>query len=57
MRYVVFCFAFSFVYYLSVGFSGLFSLAGEETVVFMLLITRNFVLSVRWSFLFSGCFG
>ena len=47
-----FCIAYSAVYYLNVSSSGLITSVGEERAVFLLSITRNFVVSVRRNSLF-----
>ena len=43
---------YSIVYYLNVSFSGLITSVGMKKLVFLLLNTRYFIVSVRRSFLF-----
>ena len=46
MFYVVFCIAYSDVYYLNESFSISITLDGEGEMVLLLSVTRNFVVSV-----------
>ena len=53
--YVVICLAFFAVYYLSVSFIGLITSDGEEELIFLLTINRNFVVSFRKVLFRIGC--
>ena len=50
------CIANDVAYYFNVIFSGLLTSVGKDRAVFLKLITRNFVVSVRRSFLFPTCY-